>query len=78
MLKYGELSNFIKDIDFSSKQELIGKLKAICKDVKNYPKEAIKPMRDLLNVALQQAYYASESDLLYYKKRQQKLNNKEK
>ncbi len=63
----GELAFILQDIDYSSKKDLLEKLRAIRSDLKNYTqaeKEAIQP---ILAVTIQQAFYASGWELMRYK-----------
>lgn len=65
----GELILLLKDIEYSTKQELLEKLRIMRNDLKTYPKKERKQIRPLLTVAIQQAFYASEYDLLRVKRR---------
>lgn len=64
----GELTSLIKTIDYSSKPELLEKLRFLRDEVKKYPKLERKQIMPHLAVAIQQAFYSSEWELLNYKK----------
>lgn len=63
----GELASILQDVDYSSKQELLEKLRKMRKELKGYPKEARNSIRPILAVAIQEAFYADELELLSYK-----------
>lgn len=67
----GELAFLLTDIDYSSKAELLEKLRAMREGLQDYPKEERLKVRPNLAVAIQQAFYASEYQLLRFKR----LNN---
>lgn len=64
----GELTSLIKTIDFASKQELLSKLRTFRDEVKKYPKEEKTIILPHLAVAIQQAFYTSEWELIHFKK----------
>ena len=63
----GELTSIIKNIDFTSKADLLNQLRNLRNDVKQYPKNERKIIMPHLAVAIQQAFYTSEWELLHYK-----------
>ena len=63
----GELAFILKDIDYSSKKELLEKLRKMRDDLNSYPKEERIKLRPILSVSLQQAFYTSEWELNNYK-----------
>lgn len=67
----GELAFLLTDIDYSSKAELLEKLRAMREGLQDYQKEERLKVRPNLAVAIQQAFYASEYQLLRFKR----LNN---
>ena len=67
----GELAFLLTDIDYSSKAELLEKLRAMREGLQDYSKEERLKVRPNLAVAIQQAFYASEYQLLRFKR----LNN---
>lgn len=64
----GELAFLLTDIDYSSKQELLDKLRNIRESLQEIPKEERLKIRPNLAVSIQQAFYASEYELLRFKK----------
>lgn len=64
----GELAFILQDIDYTSKQDLLDKLRTMRDGLKEYPKEQRKEIRPILAVAIQQAFYFSEWELMNYKK----------
>jgi len=64
----GELAFILQDIDYTSKQDLLDKLRTMRDSLKDYPKEERKEIRPILAVAIQQAFYFSEWELMNYKK----------
>lgn len=67
----GELAFLLTDIEYSSKAELLEKLRTMRESLQDYPKEERLKVRPNLVVAIQQAFYASEYQLLRFKR----LNN---
>lgn len=65
----GELVFLIKDMEFTSKGDLLEKLKKIRGEIKHYPEEESKQLRPIFKVALQQAYNTSEWELMRFKER---------
>lgn len=64
----GELTALLKAIDFDTKQELLNKLRTLRNEVKKYSKEEKKIIMPHLSVAIQQAFYTSEWELIHFKK----------
>ncbi len=64
----GELSSLLRDIDYSTKKELLQILRKKRRELQKYSKRDKKQIRPLLNIAIQQAFYTSEYDLLQFKK----------
>ena len=58
----------VADIDYSSKQELLDKLRTMRDGLQEVPKEERLKVRPNLAVSIQQAFYASEYELLRFKK----------
>lgn len=63
----GELAFILQDIDYNSKQELLEKLRGLRDELKDYPKEEKERIKPILAVAIQQAFYSSEWELMRYK-----------
>lgn len=63
----GELASLIPSIDFTSKRELLEKLRKIRDGIKGHT-QFDEFFRDNIGVAIQQAFYIKEKDLLMYKK----------
>jgi len=63
----GELAFILKDIDYSSKKELLQKLRDLRNGLSDYPKEKRLKLRPIIAVSLQQAFYTSEFELMNYK-----------
>lgn len=64
----GELAFILSDIDYSSKQELLDILRKKRDELQEYPKEDRIKIKPYLAVAIQQAFYASEYELLRFKR----------
>ena len=64
----GELSFILQDIDYTSKKDLLDKLRAMRDDLQNYPKEERLKIKPILAISIQQAFYASEWELMRYRK----------
>lgn len=64
----GELAFLMQDIDYKSKQDLLEKLRGLRDSLKDYTKEERHELRPILSVAIQQAFYISEWELMRYKK----------
>ena len=73
----GELAFILQDIDYSSKQDLLDKLRTMRDELKEYPKDEKQNIRPILAVAIQQAFYFSEWELMNYKKFIDKKNTNE-
>lgn len=63
----GELTSLIRNIEFASKADLLNQLRNLRNEVKQYPKEERKTIMPHLAVAIQQAFYTSEWELIHYK-----------
>ena len=63
----GELAFILQDIDYSSKKDLLEKLRAIRSDLKNYTQAEKEVIQPILAVTIQQAFYASGWELMRYK-----------
>ena len=64
----GELAFILQDIDYKSKQDLLEKLRGIRDSLKDYTVEERQMIKPLLSVAIQQAFYMSEWELMRYKR----------
>jgi hypothetical protein len=71
----GELSFILKDIDYSSKKELMSKLKDYKKGLKGYTKEEKKVLVETLEISIQEARFLKEKELLNYKVFCERSNN---
>ena len=63
----GELAFVLQDIDYSSKKNLLDKLRSIRDDLKNYDDKDRNEIRPILAVSIQQAFYSSNWELMKYK-----------
>lgn len=63
----GELAFILQDINFSSKQDLLTKLRALRESLKEYTPEERQSIRPILAVSIQQAFYISDWELMRYK-----------
>ena len=63
----GELAFVLSDIEYSSKQDLLTKLRALRDDLKNYAPEDRKLIKPILAVSVQQAFYITNWELMRYK-----------
>ena len=73
----GELAFILQDIDYTSKQDLLDKLRTMRDELKDYSKEEKQNIRPILAVSIQQAFYFSEWELMNYKKFIDKKNPNE-
>lgn len=64
----GELAFILQDINYTSKQDLLTKLRAMRDDLQNYPKEERLKIKPNLAISIQQAFYASEWELMRYRR----------
>ena len=64
----GELSFILEDINYSSKQDLLDKLRNIRESLQDYPLSERKKLKPILAISIQQAFYASEWELMRYKR----------
>lgn len=64
----GELAFILGDIDYSSKSELLDKLRECRDKLQEYPKEERVKLKPYLAISIQQAFYTSEYELLRFKK----------
>ena len=63
----GELAFILQDINFSSKQDLLTKLRTLRESLKEYTPEERQSIRPILAVSIQQAFYISDWELMRYK-----------
>ena len=63
----GELAFVLSDIQYSSKQDLLTKLRTLRDDLKNYAPEDRKLIKPILAVSVQQAFYITNWELMRYK-----------
>ena len=63
----GELAFILQDINFSSKQDLLTKLRTLRESLKEYTPEERQSIRPILAVSIQQAFYSSNWELMNYK-----------
>ena len=63
----GELAFVLSDIEYSSKQDLLTKLRALRDDLKNYAPEDRNLIKPILAVSVQQAFYITNWELMRYK-----------
>lgn len=64
----GEITTFLSDINYQNKEELMNKLREIRRTAKNKIKNGYSQFYPMIGVAIQQAYYTSEKQLMRYKK----------
>lgn len=62
----GEIANFIEHIEFSSKAELLGKLRRMRENTLRLAPADRRVVKQMLGVAIQQVYHAPEAELLAY------------
>ena len=63
----GELAFLLQDIDYNSKKDLLDRLRHVRTELRDYPEEDKTKLRPILAVSIQQAFYASEWELMRYK-----------
>ena len=63
----GELAFTLQDIDYSSKKDLLDRLRALRESMHDYSKEERKILKPMLAVAIKQAFYINEWELMRYK-----------
>lgn len=64
----GELVSFMSDCDFNNKEEFMEQLRAMRKTPNLAKNCNYKEFYDLVGVAIQQAFYINEKQLMRYKK----------
>lgn len=62
----GEIANFIEAIDFRTKAELLGKLRRMRENTVRLSPADRRIVKQMLGVAIQQAYHTPEAELLAY------------
>lgn len=73
----GELAFILQDINFSSKQDLLTKLRTLRESLKEYTPEERQSIRPILAVSIQQAFYISDWELMRYKEYLSKRSDNE-
>lgn len=63
----GELLSLIEIMDFSSKTELLEKLRNMRKSTYKLEQPERSAVREMIGVAVQQTYFTTEKELLHYK-----------
>lgn len=63
----GEITTFLNDCDFKDKNEFMDKLRALRKSPNLAPNCKYDPFYDMIGVAIQQAFYVNEKQLMRYK-----------
>ena len=71
----GELAFILGDIDYSSKPELLDKLRECRNKLQDYPKDIRVKLKPYLAISVQQAFYTSEYELLRFKRLSKKGGN---
>lgn len=59
----GEVLTFLNEIDYSSKQELLQKLRNMREKISHYEPNRRNTLKQLLGIAIQQVYRCSEKEL---------------
>lgn len=73
----GELAFILQDINFSSKKDLLAKLRTLRESLKEYTLEERQSIRTILAVSIQQAFYISDWELMRYKEYLSKRSDNE-
>jgi hypothetical protein len=63
----GEITAFINDCEFETKEEFMNNLRFLRKNAKLHPDCKYEYFYDLIGVAIQQAYYANPNQIIRYK-----------
>ncbi len=63
----GEMANFIESIEYSSKAELLNKLRKMRENTVRLAPADRRIVKQMLGVAIQQVFHAPEVELLAYK-----------
>lgn len=63
----GEITSFISDFDFSSKDELMSILRNLRKQPNLHPTCEYEHFYGMIGVAIQQAYYANPNQIMRFK-----------
>jgi len=63
----GEITTFINDIDFENKDGFMEKLRALRKTPNLAPNCSYNQFYDMVGVAIQQAFYVNEKQLMRFK-----------
>ncbi len=64
----GELAFVINDINYTSKKDLLDKLRELRQSLGGYSPSERKIIKPYLAVAIQQAFYSSEYELMRYRR----------
>ena len=64
----GELSSLIEVVDFANKTELLEKLRNMRKSTVKLDEPERSAVKEMVGIAIQQAYFTTEKELLRYKK----------
>lgn len=64
----GELAFLIKDMTYTSKQDLLNQLREMRQELGGYSPVERKAIKPYLAIAIQQAFYSSEHELMRYMK----------
>lgn len=65
----GEIANFIEQLEFKSKAELLDKLRRMRDNTLRLSPTDRRIVKQMLGVAIQQVYHATEEELLPYIKK---------
>ena len=63
----GELSSLIEVVDFANKTELLEKLRNMRKSTVKLDEPERSAVKEMVGIAIQQAYFTTEKELLRYK-----------
>ena len=64
----GDLSSLIEVVDFANKTELLEKLRNMRKSTVKLDEPERSAVKEMVGIAIQQAYFTTEKELLRYKK----------
>jgi len=69
----GEIVNFIESIEFSSKTELLNKLRKMRENTVRLSPQDRRVVKQMLGVAIQQVFHTAEAELIAYKNKSEVL-----
>lgn len=63
----GEIQSIVENIDFTSKTELLNKLRSMRESAAQLPVSERRAVKEMLGVAIQEVYFTSGREVMRYK-----------